>query len=126
MQNEGNMATTGRGTPSAIEPTEDQGTEVDVTVSSGLTVDRRDLEATADAGYTARAGEAQLPWDDQPKGYGMGQQRQRHPKYQLKGCGVEPRHQQHPQDQRGKRRRQPQKQLEPPLLPWAALPRATP
>jgi hypothetical protein len=59
---------------------------------------------------TARAGEAQVARDDQPKGYGTGQQRQRHPKDQPKGCGAGPRHQQQPQDQRGKRRRPPQKE----------------
>jgi len=60
-QKEGSMVMTGTGTPSAIEPTEDQGTEVGVTVSSSLPIDRRDLGATADTDDTARAREAQMP-----------------------------------------------------------------
>ncbi len=60
-QKEGSMAMTDTGMPSAIEPTEDQGTEVGVTVSSSLPIDRRDLGATADTDDTARAREAQMP-----------------------------------------------------------------
>jgi hypothetical protein len=96
----------GTGTPLAIEPIEDQGTGVDTTVGSGLPVDRGDLAATADAGDTARAREAQMPRGNQPKGHGNGQPRQQHPKDQPKGCGAGPRHQ---QDQRRKRSR-PQKE----------------
>jgi hypothetical protein len=96
------MAMAGTGTPSAIEPTEDQGTGVDVTGGSGLPVDRRDLEATADAGDTARARKAQMPRGNQPKGHGKGQPRQQHPKDQPEGCGTGPRHQ---QDQRRRRSR---------------------
>jgi hypothetical protein len=110
---------TGTGTPSAIEPTEDQGTEVGVTVNSGLPVDRRDLGATADADHTARAREVQMPRGDQPKGYGTGQPRQQHSKDQPKGYGAGPRHQQHPQDQR-RRRLQLRRQPRPPAPPQAA------
>jgi hypothetical protein len=108
------MATTGTGTPSAIEPTEDQGTEVDVTVGSGLPVDRPDLGATADADDTARAREAQMLRDNQPKGHGKGQPRQQHPKDQPKGCGAGPRHQQDKQ----RRRSWPREPR--PAPPWVA------
>jgi hypothetical protein len=106
---------TGTGTPSAIEPSEDQGTEVGVTYSSGLPVDRRDLGATAEADHTARAREAQMPRGDQPKGYGTRQPCQQHPKDQPKGYGTVPRHQQHPQEQR-RRRSQLLRQPRPPPL----------
>jgi hypothetical protein len=103
------MAATGTGTPSAIEPTEDQGTEVGVTVSNGLPVDRRDLGATADTDDTARAREAQMPRGNPPKGHGKGQPRKQRPKDQPKGCGAGPRHQ---QDKR--RRRSRPRELRPP------------
>jgi hypothetical protein len=51
-------------------------------------------------GDSARAGKAQVARDDQPKGYGAGQQRQRHPEIQPKGCGAGPRHQQDKQRRR--------------------------
>jgi hypothetical protein len=99
------MAIAGTGMPSAIRPK-----EVDVTVRGGPPADGR-VRAVASTGDSARAGEAQVARDDQPKGYGKGQQHQRHPKDQPKGCGAGPRHQQ-PQDQRGKRRRPPQSKEE--------------
>ncbi len=67
---------------------------------------------------TARAGKAQVARNDQHKGYGKGQQCQRHPKDQPRDCGARPRHQQQPQDQRGKRCRPP--------LPLRAPPRTAP
>jgi hypothetical protein len=70
---------------------------------------------------TARAGEAQVARDDQPRGYGEGQQRQRHPKNQPKGCSTGPRHQQHKQ-----RRRSRPREPRPPQLPRPGPPRVAP
>ncbi len=106
----------GTRTLSAIVPKEEQA-GVDMMSLGGHPADGRDLGAAAGMNDTARAGEAQVAQDDQPRGYDEGQQRQRHPMDQPKGCGAGPRHQQHPQDQRGKRRKPPQKQPWPPPLP---------
>jgi hypothetical protein len=104
---------TGTGTPSAVVPKEEQA-GVDMVPHGDHPADGRDLGAAASMNDTARAGEAKVARDDQLKGYGEGQQRQRHPKDQPKGCGAGPQHQQQPQDQRGKRRRPPQEQPRPP------------
>jgi hypothetical protein len=100
----------GTRTPSAIVPKEEQA-GVDMMSLGGHPADGRDLGAAAGMNDTARAGEAQVVRDDQPK-----------------RCGAGLRHQQHPQDQRGKRREPPQKQprLRPPSLPRTAPPRAAP
>jgi hypothetical protein len=121
----------GTRTQSAIVPKEEQA-GVDMMSLGGHPADGRDLGAAAGMNDTARAGEAKVARDDQPRGYGEGQQRQRHPVDQPKGCGAGPRHQQHQQDLWGKRRKPPQKQPWPPSaappLPRTAppLPRTAP
>jgi hypothetical protein len=90
------MAIAGTGMPSAIRPK-----EVNVTVRGGPPADGR-VRAAASTGDSAREGKAQVARDDQPRGYGEGQQRQGHPKDQPKGCGAGPRHQQHKQRRRSR------------------------
>ena len=62
---------TGTGTPSAIVPKEEQA-GVDMIPHGDNPADGRDLGAAANMIDTARAGEAQVARDDQPKGYGKG------------------------------------------------------
>jgi hypothetical protein len=111
---------TGTRTPSAIVPKEEPA-GVDTMSLGGHPADGRDLGAAAGMSDTARAGEAQVARDDQPRGYGEGQQRQRHPKNQPKGCGAGPRHQQHKQ-----RRRSRPREPRPPQLPRPVPPRVAP
>jgi hypothetical protein len=108
---------TGTGTPSAIVPKEEQA-GVDMIPHGDNPADGRDLGAAENMIDTARAGKAQVAWNDQHKGFGKGQQRQRHPRDQPRDCDAGPRHQQQPQDQRGKRRRPP--------LPWRTPPQTAP
>jgi hypothetical protein len=61
------MAMTGTRTPSAIVPKEEQA-GVDMIALGDHPADGRDLGAAASMNDTARAGEAQVARDDQPKG----------------------------------------------------------
>jgi len=90
---------TGKGTSSAIVPKEEQA-GVDMIPHGGNPVEGRDLGAAENMIDTDRAGKAQVARNDQHKGYGKGQLRQRPPKDQPKDCAVRPRHQQQSQDQR--------------------------
>ena len=90
----------GKGTPSAIVPKEEQA-GVDMIPHGGNPVEGRDLGAAENMIDTDRAGKAQVARNDQHKGYGKGQLRQRPPKDQPKDCAVKPRHQQQSQDQQG-------------------------
>ena len=92
---------TGKGTSSAIVPKEEQA-GVDMIPHGGNPVEGRDLGAAENMIDTDRAGKAQVARNDQHKGYGKGQLRQRHPKDQPKDCAVRPRHQQQSQDQQGR------------------------
>ena len=91
---------TGKGTSSAIVPKEEQA-GVDMIPHGGNPVEGRDLGAAENMIDTDRAGKAQVARNDQHKGYGKGQLRQRPPKDQPKDCAVRPRHQQQSQDQQG-------------------------
>jgi hypothetical protein len=108
------MAMMGARTPSAIVPKEEQA-GVDMMLLDGHPAEGRDLGAAAGMNDTARAGEAQVARDDQPRGSGERQQRKQYPKYQPKGHGAGPRHQQHRQ-----RRRSRPRGPRPPPLPRAA------
>jgi hypothetical protein len=110
---------TGARTPSAIVPKEEHG--VDMMSLGGHPAEGRDLGAAAGMNDTARAGEAQVARDDQPRGYGERQQCKQHPKNQPKGNGAGLRHQQHKQ-----RRRSRPWGPRPPSLPRTAPPRAAP
>ncbi len=114
---EGRMAVTGTRTPSAIVPKEEQA-GVDMMSHDGHPAEERDLGAAAGLNDTARAGEAQVARDDQPRGSGERQQRKQHPKYQPEGHGAGPQLQQHKQRRRSRPRglRGPR----PPPLPRAA------
>ncbi len=90
---------TGGGTSSAIVPKEEQ---VDMIPHGGNPAEGRDLGAAENMIDTARAGKAQVARNDQHKGYGKGQLRQRLPKDQPRDCGVRPRHQHQSQDQQGR------------------------
>ncbi len=89
---------TGKGTSSAIVPKEEQA-GVDMIPHGGNPVEGRDLGAAENMIDTVRAGKAQVARNDQHKGHGKGQLRQRPPKDQPKDCAVRPRHQQQSQDQ---------------------------
>ena len=95
------MAMAGGGTPSAIVPKEEQA-GVDMVPHGGNPVDGRDLGAAENMIDTVRAGKAQVARNDQHKGYGKGQLRQRPPKDQPKDCAERPWHQQQSQDQQGR------------------------
>jgi hypothetical protein len=84
---EGSMAMTGARTPSAIVPKEEQA-GVDMMSLDGHPAEGRDLGAAAGMNDTARAGEAQVARDDQPRGHGERQQRKQHPKNHPKGYTV--------------------------------------
>jgi hypothetical protein len=83
------MAMTGARTPSAIVPKEEQ-TGVDMIPHGDHPAEGRDLGAAATMIDTARAGEAQVARDDQPRGHGERQQRKQHPKNQPKGYSAGP------------------------------------
>ncbi len=51
---------------------------VDMMSLGGHPADGRDLGAAAGMNDTARAGEAQVAWDDQPRGYGAAPRHQQH------------------------------------------------
>ncbi len=117
---EGRMAMTGARTPSAIVPKEEQA-GVDMMSLDGHPAEGRDLGAAAGMNNTARAGEAQVARDDQPRGHSERQQRKQHPKNHPKGYSAGPRHQQHKQ-----RRRSRPRGPRPPPLPRTAPPQAAP
>ncbi len=68
---------TGARTPSAIVPKEEQA-GVDMMSLGGHPADGSDLGAAGGMNDTARAGEAQVARDDQPRGYGAGLRHQQH------------------------------------------------
>jgi hypothetical protein len=95
------MAMTGKGTSSAIVPKEDQD-GVDMMPQDDTPAEGRDLGSAAGLDAPDRAGKAQVARNDQHKGHGKGQLRQRPPKDQPEDCAVRPRHQQQSQDQQGR------------------------